>query len=418
VKNIWPISGLRKFWDTEGEVAWLYAAAFFQAFAGGTWLVAMPFVIKRLGGSDFDAGLCIGLSSAGYTVALVMCLLGQAWMKYFNAKRMVQLGSGTIAATMAGAYLTIAAASKGYCGNSAILVLIALATIQGFITVIFWPLLVGWLSTDHEGPELNRRLGIFNTCWSLAGVISPCIGGYLVKTNSTLPLMTSTAIAALSFASVSLVHKPQRRADTMKIGRVNANEDGTELLRWQFIWMGRIALLTSFLCTGLVRSQLGLLFKFNLGFSESSYGVTITVMSAAILAALFTAGKTHKWHYVLSIFLAAQAAMLLGILVILNGVGLWHFFLAVGLVGGGQGFLYSSHLYYVLSGAQNRSSRMAIHEITLSIGFLTGSIVGGYLSDSFGRYAPYWFGLTAVVAGLTAQSAILFLRRPGQEHNN
>ncbi len=418
MKNIWPISGLKKFWETESKVAWLYAATFCQAFAGGTWLVAMPFIIKRLGGSDFDAGLCVGLSSAGYTVALVMCLLGQDWMKYFDAKRMVQLGSGTITATMAGAYLAIIAANKGYCGNSVILVLIALATIQGFITVIFWPLLVGWLSTDHEGPELNRRLGIFNTCWSLAGVISPFIGGYLVKINSTLPLMISMIVAALSFASVSLVHKPQTHADTMKIGRVTANGDGAELLRWRFMWMGRIALLTSFLCTGLVRSQLGILFKFNLGFSESNYGVTITVMSAAILAALFTAGKTHAWHYVLSIFLAAQAAILLGVLVILNGIGLWHFFAAVGLVGGGQGFLYSSHLYYVLSGAQNRSGRMAIHEITLSIGFLTGSIVGGYLSDTFGRYAPYWFGLTAMAAGLIAQSAILFLRRPKQEPNN
>lgn len=415
MKDTGQTSGLKSFWAVEHGAVGVYAGVFFQAFLGGIWLVTMPFIIKRLSGSDFDVGLCIGLGFLGYVVALVGCLFGRVVLDRFSAKRTVQLGVGAITALMAAAYLTVVEAEKGYCGNSAILVLTVLSTIQGLMTAMFWPGVVGWLSREHEGSELNRRLGIFNVSWSLAGIISPYVGGYLVEINSTLPLMACIVMGVLSFTAVSFAHKPQRLIDIVGSNGAKAYGDGMYLLRRQFMWMGRIALLTSFVCIGLMRTQLALLFKFKLGFSELSYGVAIMVMSVAIFVVFFAAGKTHIWHYVLSIFLGAQGLLLLSMLLILNGVGLWELFLAAGLAGGGQAFLYSSHLYYGISSARNRSGRMAIHEITLAVGFLIGSVVGGYLSDNFGRYVPYWFGFGIVVAGLLAQSAVWFLHRANQK---
>ena len=289
--------------------------------------------------------------------------------------------------------------------------LIVLSMIQGFLSSLFWPRVVGWLSTGHEGRRLNRRLGIFNVSWSLGGTIGPCVGGYLVEINSTLPLMICAAMVMLSFVAVSFARKPQRQVDIVENCGEKTEADATVLLRWRFMWMARIALLTSFVCIGLMRTQLALLFKFNLGFSESSFGVAVMVMSMAILVVLFAVGRTHNWHYVLAIFLAAQVLLLCGMLLILNGIALWEFFLAAGLVGIGQAFLYGSHLYYGISGSQNRSGRMAIHEIILSIGFLVGSIVGGYLGDTFDRYVPYRFGFGVVAAGLLAQLAVWFSRR-------
>jgi len=407
VKDVKQISMLKQFWEEESESAQVYAGAFFQSFGGTVWLVAMPFVIKRLGGTDFDAGLCMGLLFGGYMMSLALCLFGSGILDRFNKKRMAQLGAGIITATMAGAYLTVAAAEKDICGGrAAMLILIALSTAQGAATVLFWPVLVGWLSMGHEGRQLNRRLGIFNVSWSLGSVASPWFAGYLVKGGSAGPLVTCAAAAAVSFISVSLANKPSQNLPLT--GDNGENTDEAQVLHRRFRWMSRIALFTSFVCSGLLRTHLGLLMKFDLGFSESSYGKVFMIMSAAIFAALFAAGRTHRWHHKLFVFMGTQGLLLVSMLMIVRGNLLWQFFLAATLSGVAQGFLYSSHLYYVVSGEKHRSARMAIHEITLSIGFLAGSIAGGYISDQFGRLAPYWFGSAVVAAGLLLQGGIWF----------
>lgn len=416
MKNIWRISDLKEFWVAERDGAGLYAGVFLHTFSLGIWLVAMPFVIKRLSGTDFDVGLCIGLNSVGYVAALVACLLGRAVLDRFNPKRIVQFGVCTVTILVAAAYLTVVAVENGYCGDSAILVLTVLSTIQGAMTAMIWPEVMGWLSVGHEGRQLNRRLGVFNVSWSLAGLISPCVGGYLVEINSTLPLMGCIATGAFSFIGVSFARRPQSRFDIAEDDVSEDNIKEVKLLRGRFLWMTRIALLPCFICMGLVITQLPLLFKFSLGFSESNYGMVIMAMYAVSLAVFYAAGKTHIWHYVLLIFLGAQGPLLLSMLLILKSVSLWMFIPAVGSVAIGRAFLYSSHLYYSISGAQNRSSQMAVHEIILAVGFLIGSIVGGYLSDNFGRYVPYWFGFGVVAAGLLAQLGIWFLYRTPRKY--
>ena len=416
MKNIWPMANLKEFWADERDTAGLYVGVLFQGLYIGIWLVALPFIIKRLGGSDFDVGLCVGLGFGGYMTALLLSLLGVITLERFSIKRVVQCGTAVITVIPALAYLTVSAAEQGYLGNSAILILAGLATIQGLSAVMFWPRVMGWLSMGHEGRELNRWLGIFNVCWSFAGMVGPYIGGYLVEVNSTLPIITGIAISAASFVGVSFAGKPQKQqAPALNNGDQN-NADATQLLlRQRFMWIGRIGLLTSFICIGLVRTQLALLFKYNLGFSESNYGTAIMIMSAAVFVVFFAAARTHLWHYVLSILLASQMLLLLSMLLILKGVSLWVLFAATVLVGGGQAFLYASHLYYGISGAKNRQRRMMIHEATLCLGMLIGSLAGGYLGDNVGPYAPYWFGFCAVAAGMAVQVGIWFLHRPEDE---
>lgn len=53
---------------------------------------------------------------------------------------------------------------------------------------------------------------------------------------------------------------------------------------------------------------------------------------------------------------------------------------------------------------------MAVHEFTLSVGFVTGSLLGGYLSDQFGRYAPYWFAGAVVALALMIEAILWFIR--------
>ena len=396
-------ASLKQLIAEQGDVAGLYASAFFQAFAGAIWLVVMPFIIKRLGGSDFQVGLCTGLLFAGYVTALI---LSKHLLDRFDLKKSSLFAAAAIAAVTAAACLVVFLAEKNIGRNSAIPVIIAGAAGTGVMTVLFWPQLVGWLSKGHEGPQLNRRLGIFNISWSLGGIISPYIGGQLVEVGSVLALATATAMMILSFLSIFFARPPAAAAANVKNNGNNKIQH--PLLHRRFMWASRIALLTVFICMGLARTQLAVLFKFNLSFSEADYGIVIVIMNLTSFVVFLAATRSNAWHYLRWLFFSQQSLLLLSMLVILNCTGFPQLAMATAMVGGSQAFIYSSHLYYAISGASRRSGQMAVHEITLSFGMIIGSLFGGFLSDHFTRYTPYWFGFAIVLVGLLAQSAIFF----------
>jgi len=114
--------------------------------------------------------------------------------------------------------------------------------------------------------------------WSTGNAFSPYIGGIFIGISSGLPIIVSCCIAGLCFIAVSL-SKNQRgdACSTVNNISVPALELNENLPK--FKWMARMALISSFICVGLVRSQLGLLFKFELGYSESLYGIAVTAMT-------------------------------------------------------------------------------------------------------------------------------------------
>ena len=164
------ITSLKQLAAEQSDVAGLYIAAFLQAFANGIWLVAMPFIIKRLSGTDFEVGLCIGGYFVGYVASL---LFSRPLLDRFDLRRSTLLGAGSMTAGMAVTCLTVVTAQKGLCPGSVILLLTIISAAMGVMTVVLWPQVVGWLSVNHEGSRLNRRLGIFNISWSLAGIVGP-----------------------------------------------------------------------------------------------------------------------------------------------------------------------------------------------------------------------------------------------------
>ena len=194
----------------------LYVGVFSQMFFIGMWFVSMPYILKRLGASDVYIGLCLGLNPAVYVTTLYF---GRRLLHSFNARRTLQCGSGAISILAIAYFLTIIATKNGYSSTRAILILTVLSAIQGFLTSMFWPQIVGLLSANHEGKQLNRRLGFFNIYMSAGGILGPLLGGYLVENSSVLLLFVCFLSAMLCFAAVSLTAKPSSRvniADNIK----------------------------------------------------------------------------------------------------------------------------------------------------------------------------------------------------------
>ena len=383
------------------DAKYLYAAAFLQAFGIQQCWVSLPYIIKYFEGSDTQAGMCLAANMGAY--ALIVLGVGSL-VGRLNPRRLALCGSGAVIVVAAAMGAVVLLGQKEYRLVDPIWALIFFSGMFGLASAGFWAPLMGWLAIGAEGGKLNRRLSRFSLAWCSGALVSPYVAGMLIEIDYIWPLVAAVVALSLCWTVVQRADHPYH----FRGGQLDG-EDPAEVKsevhpgNLRFRWMARMALLGATACTGVVRTQLPLLFKFELGYSESTYGALITFMTFASLLVYMGVGRTQVWHYRSWLLFSAQGLMLVGMTLILATIFLGWFFLAAFILGISGAFFYISHLFYGASGGKNRFTRMAIHEFTLSIGFVTGAMLGGYLSDTFGRYAPYWFagGVVSLILIIT-----------------
>ena len=298
--------------------------------------------------------------------------------------------------------------SKDLVGNVALIwFVIAAGTVSGAAMSLFWPFLMSWVSEDFEGHALNRRLGTYNGSWSGAVIIGPLIGGFLIEAGTPFPIIFAAVALVFCFLFLSMatdgsIHTSLFIEESTR--PVVGCQNRAELIR--FRWIARIALFSSWTCLGVTRSQFALLFT-GMGFSETWFGVLVTIFGICNFAVLTAAGRCAFWHFKPALLLAVQVMLAVSLLLIIFGGSLSVFILSFVIMGCGFGFAYSSHLYYGACGTKKRSVQMVIHEATISIGIMVGSGSGGYLASNFGLYQPYWFILALLVVSFLAQIILL-----------
>lgn len=379
----------------------LYAGTLTHSFGAGMFLLAMPFIVISLGGSDREVGLCMGFNFVAY---MISCLIVGRFLDKCSPKKALLISALTVTFCSVGMLATIILNKKQIFPFDPVLMIILLFILSGSVTSLFWPTMMGLISTNHEGPSLSKRLAVFNVIWSIALAISPFVCGYLLEINLALSIAVTCSFFALSVLSITTIRAPQKTFSTDKVQPPIQDIINNDNII--FHKLSRIALPFAFIATALVRTQLALLFKENLGFTESDYGLAATWMSIAMVAVFFIASKTHRWHHKFSMLIAFQSLAVLAMLLIIIVKSIWFFYLATALIGLNSGFVYSSHQYYGVSGRKKRSALMATHEALLSIGFIVGSIAGGYIGEYFGRYLPYWFGAASITTGIIIQIAL------------
>lgn len=392
-----------------GNFMMLCAAAFLVSASVFIWWLALPYISKKIGGSYIYVGFCFSGNMGCY---LLTCAVTASFLDRLKPKLTV------ICAVISQIILLTAIMSlvlwqqeiSGFFNPAYLLVIIS--SLAGIGVAFFWPPLMGWISTSHEGAALNRRLGIFNAHWSLAGVIASLAAGYLVEINHALSFGVAVALLCLAVVVLSFT-----RCSSKVIIKEQHTEYANTLYKGnsRFRWMARVALLTAFTCMGLIRCYVPLLFESKLGFSVSSYGIFAMFISGANFLMLSILGRTGRWHHKTGLYALAHIPFAASLAIILFCRQLIVFYVTAVLIGAAVGFIYSSHLFYGVSGGKKRSALMAIHEGTLSMGFIIGALAGGYLSDTFGEYMPYWFGLAAITTGAITELVIYFALKDAKD---
>jgi len=394
--NVWP----------------LYGAAFAMATSLSVLWTAMPFVMRNIGGTEEHVGYIWAANMLGY----MLCLLFAAVMLgHLNPRHTTRTAvAAMFLATLVMFVVVYQATAHNQLGRPALIwTMIAAGTLAGAAMSLFWPFLMSWVSADYEGAILNRRLGTYNGMWSAAAIMGPLIGGVLVDMSTLGPIVVGVACLAICFVLLCLAHDGSA-GTAASVKPVDAPEfcfDRGLLLR--FRWMARIALFCSWVCLGVSRSQFALLFT-GMGFSETQFGIIITIFGICNFLVLTSAGRLSFWHFKPVLLLGVQMVLVLSLFLIIFGRTLWAFVPAFVIMGSGFGFAYSSHLYYGACGSKKRSTQMSIHEVTISLGVIVGAGAGGYLSGNFGIYWPYWFAVIVLALGLMAQVVVWVVIKPGQ----
>ena len=393
---------IKSLFDPRQNITALFTAAFFYASGIGVLLVALPFVVTNLGGSDRELGFCIGINYAAYIIA---CILLGIILDNFNAKRSLQLSALIMALCALGIFATITLHTKESLPLNPISCLYAIFVITGMAPVLFWPTIMGWVSIGREGKGLSRRLGLYNLSWASALAISPFFGGQLIEFSLSFTLILAAALFFMAFLIICPIISASQGKPQETDGQIVQEYIHDPALP-AFRWIARIALIAATITSALMRTQLALFLTENLGFEPSQYGYAITFLCMANILGLFLIGKIHTWHFRLTPFILAQIFLIIGLFMIINLPSIWAIYFAAAIIGIGGSFMYGSHQFYNVSGGKKRSGLMALHEILLSIGFVIGSVTAGLLAENFGRYSPYKFGCVCLIISIVIQLII------------
>jgi len=400
---------LTNFLKSERAYFGIYLGAFLGACSISGAFTALPFVIKHFHGSDTAAGATI---SAFHILYPLFCILLAFFVDRLRPKITVILSLTSQIVICLLLWLTVRFNSSLQFDPIGIIIL--LCGLWGIALVFLWPPLMGWLSTGYEGPNLNRKLGIYNTSWSSGATIGPLICGYLASIDVKLPLALAAAMLALAAIMVNSSRKPQ----TFRSPAVNESGTGIiEPLLTKFRIAARVTLFTGFVCLGLSRAPLGLLMRYELPFTEAHFGAAVSIIAFTSTISFFVLGKFHAWHYKAIPVILAQTGLIAAMIIILLFDTLITIYFAAFIIGIATAFCYTSHMFYGVSATKRRSGAMAVHEIILSAGIGVGAYVGGYLSDIYGRKpAPYLFGLAVIGLGIAVQLFLNFRssKRKGQ----
>ncbi len=401
VRRVWGRVSNARF--LAGDSAWpQYGAAFMMAICLSMAWTAMPFVLSAIGGTNAHVGYAPAINNLAYMIAL---LITGSRLTHLRVKR-TTLSAGVVAlcATATMSLVVIWAEHRpGPSNPTWVWLLIAAGGVGGATMALYWPFLMSWVSSDYEGVRLNQRLGWYNGAWSSGGTLGPVVGGLLFEINPMLPLLGAATAVILSLVLLSFGRDgSMHRTSTMpQPGDLTEVPCDVRLLT-DCRWISRIALFSACAAYAVIRSQFALVFR-DLGYTESQFGLYLTAYALCNFLALVIAGGWARWHFKPSLLVVGQAVLLLTLLMTIYGRALSVLFVSSILLGVAYGFAYCSHLYYGASGSKKRSGRMAIHEIVISLGLTIGSAAGGYLCDHVGLYAPYWFAVGVVVAGMVGQ---------------
>lgn len=267
--------------------------------------------------------------------------------------------------------------------TKSLLVVIVFIVMYGFFQSFIWPSIESWLSRGKEEKFLNKTMGVFNLSWSGGTAISTMLSGFLIEKSVTLPFYVGAMILFIVAFNLWFITNrvPELRAADSERDYIKRNNlvDCSTFLRY-YCWIG---VFVGYIVLGAISNIFPLYAKEQIGYSESTVGILLWIRGMVSCFVFFILSKTTFWHYKKSYIWGMQFLIGLSCFIAKDCTSILTlslFFFSFGIL---FPFVYLSSMFHGASGSINRTTRMIIHEVLLSIGSMFGSILGGTLYDHY-----------------------------------
>ena len=255
----------------------------------------------------------------------------------------------------------------------------------GISISLFWPQLMGWLSSGQEGKQLARATSFFNFSWSTGTIVAPFLAGFLSDLNGVYPLYACLAFTAVNglyvaLAGYRLQHDETATAAATTTSSTTAQQqlgDHSPTIRFP-AWYG---LVCAWFAIGFLYNSYPLMAEQSLGFSRQHIG-NLILLRALFATIMMTAmgfcsfWQFRYWQLIAGHLLLAVNMLLFGFAS--NSVSITMLISMSGIL---CAHAYTNRMFHGLSGSTNRKLRMAIHEAALSIGAVIGGAATGWLFE-------------------------------------
>ena len=255
----------------------------------------------------------------------------------------------------------------------------------GISISLFWPQLMGWLSSGQEGKQLARATSFFNFSWSTGTIVAPSLAGFLSDLNGVYPLYACLAFTAVNgiyvaSAGYRLQHDETATAAATTTSSTAAQQqlgDHSPTIRFP-AWYG---LVCAWFAIGFLYNSYPLMAEQSLGFSRQHIG-NLILLRALFATIMMTAmgfcsfWQFRYWQLIAGHLLLAVNMLLFGFAS--NSVSITMLISMSGIL---CAHAYTNSMFHGISGSTNRTLRMAIHEAALSIGAVIGGAATGWLFE-------------------------------------
>ena len=255
----------------------------------------------------------------------------------------------------------------------------------GISISLFWPQLMGWLSSGQEGKQLARATSFFNFSWSTGTIVAPFLAGFLSDLNGVYHLYACLAFTAVNgiyvaSAGYRLQHDETATAAATTTSSTAAQQqlgDHSPTIRFP-AWYG---LVCAWFAIGFLYNSYPLMAEQSLGFSRQHIGNLILLRALFATIMMTTMGFCSFWQFRYWQLIAGHLLLAVNMLLFgfaSNSVSITMLISMSGIL---CAHAYTNSMFHGISGSTNRTLRMAIHEAALSIGAVIGGAATGWLFE-------------------------------------
>ena len=255
----------------------------------------------------------------------------------------------------------------------------------GISISLFWPQLMGWLSSGQEGKQLARATSFFNFSWSTGTIVAPFLAGFLSDLNGVYPLYACLAFTAVNgiyvaLAGYRLQHDETATAAATTTSSTTAQQqlgDHSPTIRFP-AWCG---LVCAWFAIGFLYNSYPLMAEQSLGFSRQHIGNLILLRALFATIMMTAMGFCSFWQFRYWQLIAGHLLLAVNMLLFGFASSSVSITMLISMSGILCAHAYTNSMFHGISGSTNRTLRMAIHEAALSIGAVIGGAATGWLFE-------------------------------------